>query len=538
MTAQPPVLDGRTSVQSVAAFLKEWISLRTPGVVWVRYQSDLSRDLMLSLIDPKLQRLSFAPPQPNEAAAWLEAELGKFAGTDAAPGILAVLFPPLKSGATDDSQQPIWESFRMLNLRRESIFRLPLVQIWCVPAPVAARAQLEAPDLASWFHLKFWLDELPEPGRWGDSLIPADWSAEEIGAFSANLPQNTVALREMKVAAAKRQLAKVDPDDLQERASILHRLGVALAGLGKREQALAAVDEAVALRRRLVAESRDAHLPGLAYSLMSLTARLSDLGNHQAALMAAEESVEILRTLAAKEPGAFIRALAGSLDNLATSQRMMGQQEEALASALEAVEILRQLVKDTRGQHQFDLARSLANLAIFQSEIGKRDEALETALEVARWYGELAKANADVALPYLAASLNNLAITQSDAGKLQDALATAQQAVEVRRKLAHGNPDAFFPDLARSLFVLGDCLAASGKLSEAAGNYRESISVLRELYFQLPAAHAQQMEATVNAYLAACEKTAQPPDFELLNPITHALAKLKPSNPQPPTEAP
>ena len=58
----------------------------------------------------------------------------------------------------------------------------------------------------------------------------------------------------------------------------LNNLSVRLADLGRREDALAAIEEAVDAYRELAAARPDAFPPDLAMSLNNLSVRLADLG--------------------------------------------------------------------------------------------------------------------------------------------------------------------------------------------------------------------------------------------------------------------
>jgi tetratricopeptide (TPR) repeat protein len=90
--------------------------------------------------------------------------------------------------------------------------------------------------------------------------------------------------------------------------------GVALSALGRREEALAAAQEAAELYRRLAAQQSDAFLPGLAMSLTNLGITLSALGRREEALAATQEAAELYRRLAAQQPDAFLPNLANSLE--------------------------------------------------------------------------------------------------------------------------------------------------------------------------------------------------------------------------------
>jgi tetratricopeptide (TPR) repeat protein len=66
-----------------------------------------------------------------------------------------------------------------------------------------------------------------------------------------------------------------------------------LAQLGRREDALAAIEQAVAIRRGLAAARPDAFRPDLALSLNNQSNRLAQLGRREDALAAIEEAVAL-----------------------------------------------------------------------------------------------------------------------------------------------------------------------------------------------------------------------------------------------------
>ncbi|WP_203901544.1 tetratricopeptide repeat protein, partial [Virgisporangium aliadipatigenens] len=115
-------------------------------------------------------------------------------------------------------------------------------------------------------------------------------------------------------------------------AASLNNLSVRLAGLGRREPALAAIEEAVSVYRRLAAARPDAVEPDLAASLNNLSASLADLGRREPALAAIEESVTIRRRLAAARPDAVEPDLAASLNTLSMGLADLGRREPALAA--------------------------------------------------------------------------------------------------------------------------------------------------------------------------------------------------------------
>jgi tetratricopeptide (TPR) repeat protein len=93
--------------------------------------------------------------------------------------------------------------------------------------------------------------------------------------------------------------------------------------------ALAAIEEALIIRRQLAAARPAAFLPDLASSLNNQSLRLADLGRREEALAAIEEAVTIYRQLAAARPAAFLADLASSLNNPASALSLLKREAEA-----------------------------------------------------------------------------------------------------------------------------------------------------------------------------------------------------------------
>ena len=179
-----------------------------------------------------------------------------------------------------------------------------------------------------------WLDALIAKGSQDLALL---WNIE------SELPLQTLALRERAakldalLAAALRKSAKVDESSRPQLAQILNNHGVSLSALGRREEALEAAAEAVALYRQLAAQRPDAFLPDLAGSLNNQGSMLSALGRREEALEAAAEAVTLYRELAAQRPDAFLPDLAMSLNNQGNRLSALGRREKALEATAEAV---------------------------------------------------------------------------------------------------------------------------------------------------------------------------------------------------------
>lgn len=118
-----------------------------------------------------------------------------------------------------------------------------------------------------------------------------------------------------------RVLASTDPDTfLPKLASGLNNLSIRLGALGRHEDALTAIQEALTVRRELAAARPDTFLPDLATSLNNLSILLSQLGRSEDALTAIEAALTVRRKLAVARPAVHQAALEQSLRVLSRLQ--------------------------------------------------------------------------------------------------------------------------------------------------------------------------------------------------------------------------
>jgi tetratricopeptide (TPR) repeat protein len=87
----------------------------------------------------------------------------------------------------------------------------------------------------------------------------------------------------------------------------LSNLGIRLSNLGRREEALAASQEAVDIYRRLAQTGPDAFLPDLATSLSVMSDVLAALDRHGEAAQAATKALEILAPFVERYPQTYQR---------------------------------------------------------------------------------------------------------------------------------------------------------------------------------------------------------------------------------------
>ncbi|MER7996603.1 tetratricopeptide repeat protein [Micromonospora chalcea] len=252
-----------------------------------------------------------------------------------------------------------------------------------------------------------------------------------------------------------------------ELATTAWHLELRLSKLGRRAEALAHCQHAVALKRDLARADEPTHIRDLAGFLNNLGIRLSELGRREEALTVTIEAVEVYRRLAAANPGAFEPNLAMSLNNLGVRLSELGRREEALTATTEAVDLRRRLAAANPGAFEPNLAMSLNNLGATLSELGGREEALTVTAEAVEVYRRLAAANPGAFEPDLAMSLNNLGATLSGLGRREEALTATTEAVEVYRRKSAETPAAFTESFRRSLIILADLLVGLGRSEEA-----------------------------------------------------------------------
>ncbi|MFF2618318.1 tetratricopeptide repeat protein [Kitasatospora sp. NPDC058046] len=280
----------------------------------------------------------------------------------------------------------------------------------------------------------------------------------------------------------RRVLVEADPDaHLPSLARFLSNFAAGLGGVGRWDEGVAVVQEAVAIYRTLVEANPDAHLPDLARSLNNLAVSLGGVGRWDEGLASIREAVTIRRTLVGANPEAHLPDLALALNNLALRLGGVGRWDEGVAAAQEAVAIYRTLVGANPDAHLPDLADALYSFAFGLGGVGRWDEGVAAAQEAVIIYRTLVEANPDAHLPDLADALYNLNLWLDEVGRREEALAAVQEAVTIRRVLVEANPDAHLPDLARSLNSLSYDLSEVGRWDEGVAAAQEAITIYRSL---------------------------------------------------------
>ena len=340
--------------------------------------------------------------------------------------------------------------------------------------PTAALAELQR--AAAGGKGEDWAALVAQVGGRGEQEIPAEvreWVERAWAAYSRG--DAAEALR-LQLEAMKWVDARLGPVHLL-RAVVLNNLSLFLSAIGRRQEALAPIEEAVKIYREL-AKTNPAYLGNLAGSLTNLGSHYIALGRRQEALSPTEEAVKIRRVLAKNDPS-YLDDLARSLTNLGGALSELGRRQEALPPAQEALMIFRKLAEIDRA-YLDDLALSLTKLGKALSELGRRQQALDPTKEALNIFRDLARLNPPLFLGDLAGSLNNLSIAYGELGRGQEALAPTEEAVKIYRELAKTNP-AYLGNLAGSLANLGSRYSALGRRHEGVTPTGEAVRLYREL---------------------------------------------------------
>lgn len=129
-------------------------------------------------------------------------------------------------------------------------------------------------------------------------------------------------------------------------ATSLSSLGDGYRLLNREDDALATLDEALAINRDLAAADPPRHLPSLAQTLSRKGAVETGRGRHGEAASLFGESAQIYRTLSRENPRGFREPLAASLGNLGAALLRMRELEAAIEAVTEAVGIQEGLYRD------------------------------------------------------------------------------------------------------------------------------------------------------------------------------------------------
>ncbi|MCY9784279.1 hypothetical protein KIK06_10275 [Nocardiopsis sp. EMB25] len=417
------VLEGQTTARKRQ--IREWISTLYPtdgagSGVWGCLQPDRILEYFLGL---RLQGNPFL----------LDRHLDGITAADAER--LMVLYA---RAAAHPALTGVGEHLTRLCVRRIDLLGSAVVEV---------ATQTESPDPL----IRALEDATDAPGT---SLEVLDKLSDALPRFSQRLAVWAARLT-ARMVEGYRERAERDSDAyLSSLASALNNQSLCLADLGRAQEALETITEAVRIRRTLAEQDPDTYLPNLASSLNNRSNRLANSGRTEEALDAITEAAKLDRALAEQDPDTYLPNLASSLNNRSNRLANSGRTEEALDAITEAAKHYRALAEQDPDTHLPDLAMSLHNQAFHLAGARRAEEALDAITEAVRIRRTLAEQRTDAHLPGLVSSLHSRAAQLANMGRIEEALKAITEALDMRTALTEKRPAVPQEDLERSRQLL------------------------------------------------------------------------------------
>ncbi|MFE3166040.1 tetratricopeptide repeat protein [Streptomyces sp. NPDC059224] len=298
-------------------------------------------------------------------------------------------------------------------------------------------------------------------------------------------------------ALLARRARDVTTGGTAELAGRLHRYAIRLGEVDRAEQALPAVQEAIALRKELAVRGDPGAQEDLALSLNTRTGLLADTGRTLEALASAREVLECYRRLSEHDPERHVRDVAMAETNLANQLGDAGSRTEAVAPARTAVERYRSLAANDP-VYAPDVALACHNLSHALAWAGLRSEAVAAAADAVAAYRDLARETPDSFAPELADALVNLGNQLEEADRHHEAEAAMDEALDMYRKIADRSPARHLPKLADALSSAVQVFRSCGDGTRAVAAAEEAVKLLRPLAERQPLVYRYSMGTALN----------------------------------------
>lgn len=227
------------------------------------------------------------------------------------------------------------------------------------------------------------------------------------------------------------------------------------------------------------------------------------VGRSDEALQAIQEAVSLYRDLAAKN-SEYKAFLALALNNLGSCRAEAEKLEEALEALEEAVVIHRN--GDALNSHEDGLASTLNNIGNCLWLLNRHEEALVAINEAVDAYRPLAATNPGMYAIRLAKAINNMSNCLGNLGRFEEALEAIEESVMIRRPLAASMPATFDPELALALKNRGYCLVDLGRDEEAVESLEEAAQIYRPLVSAQPERHTFELALTLRGLWECLER--------------------------------
>jgi eukaryotic-like serine/threonine-protein kinase len=260
------------------------------------------------------------------------------------------------------------------------------------------------------------------------------------------------------LGSAVEKAEKAFHDQPRVHAALLNTVGRTYLGLGRYDEAHAALERALQMRRRLLGATH----PEVAESLTSTASVLYDLGRFAESEPLAREALEVNRRLYRGDHLAVAEALNDLAMNL---ERTKADYQGSRLLLEDALAIRTRLL----GERHADIAQSLNNLAMCHYHLKDYERAEPLFRRAIALNEELL----GPVHPELSTFWSNLALLLRDTGRHDEAEAQFRKVLEADRKLLGED----HPYVAATLRVLGDFRLRAGAVPEAEGLYRQALAI-------------------------------------------------------------
>jgi serine/threonine-protein kinase len=270
------------------------------------------------------------------------------------------------------------------------------------------------------------------------------------------------------------------------------RVGRINGEIGSKDSALAAYQQALAIRAELAAQDPTdfTHQRELAASQIDVAGLLIEIGRADEAIAEYARAEPLLnRLVVAKPSDARLQAdLAQVYNDQGLALRLLGRPKDALTAFERGRAVLQRLVDAgiARDEDQSRLGGSQSNIGMLLYEFGRTEDALGALEQSRRVYQRQVDANPSASEPQriLAECYNNIGMVQIVAGRGALALAALKRGREILKRLASAHPSvtSYRRDLAENLINGGTVHAEAKRHGDALSDFERALEILQPLF--------------------------------------------------------
>lgn len=306
---------------------------------------------------------------------------------------------------------------------------------------------------------------IPAIGEVLAQVLGGSGDADLAERIHARIHVKSRSLRELALTAVTlgQAAAAADPDRASERASWSNNRALRLAAVGRHDDALEALDDALRLEREALAAQGLHDSEVLAATLLNQSTVLSSVGRRPEAVDAVERAVRMFRRLGEGGGAHERRALGLALGNLGLRLLETAALTRSESVIVEAIALQEGPAASGDPPEVVSLATSVANLARVRLADGRPGAALDPA----------------------------------------------RRAVALLQPVVDRHEDAHLGDLVRALACLAEVELAVGLLAPARHHLREALGILTPTFLRQPESFVADWVA-LRSVLGRIEETAQP----------------------------